>query len=54
MGRLMHPYLRWTLIVFVALMFLAPLLAADIFHGAVDAVQTMIASLKIFGDAVGK
>lgn len=48
----MHPTVRWILIAFVALMFLAPALAADVAGGMVDAVQDGIANLKIFGDQV--
>jgi len=47
----MHPYARWALIVFVFLMLTSPLLAADIFQGAIHAVQNGIAALNTFGKA---
>jgi archaellin len=50
----MHPLIRWTIIVFVALVFLAPVLAADALGAAIGAAQSAIESLETFGNAVGK
>jgi hypothetical protein len=47
----MHPYIRWTLIIFVFLMLTSPLLAADIFGSALGAIQHGIQSLNTFGNA---
>jgi hypothetical protein len=47
-----NPLARWSLIIFLILLFTAPLLAADILGAVIAGIQGAIDSLKIFGDAV--
>lgn len=43
---------RWAVLIFVILLFTAPLLAADIVQAIIGAIQTAIGSLETFGEAV--
>lgn len=43
---------RWAILIFVVILFTAPLLAADIVAAIIAAIQTAIASLQTFGSAV--
>lgn len=48
----MHPVIKWSLIIFVIMVFVAPLLAADTAQAIIAGIQGAIESLKTFGSAV--
>jgi len=48
----MHPVLKWSLILFAAIVFTAPTLGAQILGAGVDAIQGAIHSLQVFGASV--
>jgi hypothetical protein len=48
----MHPKVKLTLIALAVVAIIAPTLAAQLVQAGVDFVQSAIASLKIFGEAV--
>jgi hypothetical protein len=47
-----HPKVKWTLIIFAIIVLVAPTLGAQLLSAGVDALQSAIASLKVFGEAV--